>query len=505
MAQSYLVAQDSSDLRDAFSGQRVVFGALLLTAILVVLAGSYAIGATKYGIFVVVGLMAVVAGPIMVVRPEMAMYILVFSIYTNASDVVEVAFGIPSTNKLLVALTFVAVIGTRAIIQKKPLVFGALDFSVMIYAAVAVVTLFASGKIGIAFDNLIDYIKDIAIIIILVQLVENELHFKRMIWVIIIGAFFLSSLTTIQVVTGDYDNEFFGFAKAPVHQVFEDLDNNRPVGPLDDPNYYSQILLLVLPFAIYRGLTDPNPMLRTIGLGISATIMIAVVGTYSRAALVAMAGVLGLIVLERRMNIILVGGIVTILIGSIIPFLPKGYMERISTLGSVFNQSETRNEASFTGRTSEAVVAIQMFLEHPILGIGYSSYEESYQEYSERLGLDSRVEARSAHSLYLEVMSETGLIGILSFGGMLATFYLVTQNGVAGLRAVGREDMIPWVRGVQFGFMSYLITSIFLHDDWVRYFRFGLALMASTSIAAQTVIAKEKAKSLANGVAKAFK
>ena len=34
---SYLPQQDSHDLRDAFSGRRVVFGALLLTAILIVL------------------------------------------------------------------------------------------------------------------------------------------------------------------------------------------------------------------------------------------------------------------------------------------------------------------------------------------------------------------------------------------------------------------------------------------------------------------------------------
>jgi len=456
---------------------------------MVVLAGSWVIGKTDLGIVAVGGVIAVVGGVVMVIRPDIAMFILVASLYTNSSDVLEVAFGIPSTNKLLVAVTFVAVIGTRAIIQRRPLRFGSTEMVIVLYATVAVLSLFAAGEIGAALDNIIDFAKDIAIVLILVQLSGDELTWKRMQWVLIFSAGILASMTVYQTLTGQYEFEFWGYAKAPVHEVVEGFDSARPTGPLDDPNYYSQLLLLVMPIALYRLLNEPTWRNKLIGGFFWAMIVMTVIFSYSRGAFLALIVVLGIVAVERKMNLLRVGVGVGLLITVITPFMPEGYTDRLATLTGVFSNSETKAEASFTGRTSEALAAFMMFRDHPITGIGYGMYEANYLDYSIILGLDGRLEARQAHSLYLEVMAETGIIGMATFGIMLGTFVVVSQKAAHDLTAIGRDDMVTWIRGIQLGFLAYSLTSIFLHDDWVRFYRFALALMASSSVMADTVIA----------------
>lgn len=474
--------------------RRFIYVIMFSTSLLVITVGSAIIGKTDYGIYVVGILLSVVIGVFMVVRPDIGMFILVASVYTNSSDVIEVTFGIPDTNKLLVALTFVSVIGTRAIIQRRTLRFGSTELAIALYMVVAVVSLFSVGETEIALSEIVDFAKDFAIVLIIVQLCGDEITWKRMQWVLIVSAGILGTMTTYQGLTGNYNFEFWGWANAPRHQIIGDLDGARPTGPLDDPNYFSQLILMVMPMAFYRFIDEKNITLRLLGLFMWGMISAAAILTYSRAAFLVFVAIMGLIVLERKMNLMKVALGVVIAFVAVSPIIPHAYWDRIQTLVSVFSPDEdaTQQDASFEGRTSEAVVALMMFLDHPLLGAGYGMYEVNYLRYSSKLGIDGRLEARSAHSLYLEVMAETGIIGILTFIGMIGTFYYVTQMAIPGLIAIGRADLIPWVRAVQLGFLSYLMTSVFLHDDWVRFFRLGLAIMASSAVVANSVIVEHQ-------------
>lgn len=472
------------------TARRTVFTLGLCFAVLFVLAGSYVIGATNYGVFVVLGFVAIVFGIAMVVRPDIAMILLVASIYTNSSDVLEVSFGIPSTNKALVALTFVSVIGTRAIIQKKPLRFAATEIAIVLYMLVAVMSLFVSGQVGLAMEEIVDFVKDLAIVIIVVQLTGEEQTWKRMIWALVISAGILGTMTVYQGLTGS-PFEFWGYANAPVHEIVAGYDDTRPTGPLDDPNYYSQLILMAQPMAFYIWFTNKNKVARGLAFFFWAMIVFAVILTYSRSSFLALAGIMFVIALERKMDMVRLAFFGAIALTILTPMLPKGYLDRLSTITSlVTGSSSVQEESSFTGRASEAIAALMMFQDHILFGVGYGMYESNYLDYSAVIGLDRRYEARAAHSLYLEVMAETGIIGIASFSGMIATFYIVSNRAIRQLKEIGRDDLIPWIRSVQFGFLSYMLTSVFLHDDWVRFFRLGLAIMASCAALGDTVVAK---------------
>ncbi|MFN8373169.1 MAG: O-antigen ligase family protein [Anaerolineae bacterium] len=168
--------------------------------------------------------------------------------------------------------------------------------------------------------------------------------------------------------------------------------------------------------------------------------------------------------------------------------MPKGYLDRMATLGSAGADAGGQTEASFRGRSSEAIVATQMFMDYPLFGIGYSNYERNYQRYSQVLGLDDRSEERQAHSLYLEAAAETGVVGVFAFTLM----YLFTFRSVwisrKQLIQIGRSDLLPWLTGLALGLVAYLLTSIFLHDDYVRYLRLMIGMNLSVSALTEALV-----------------
>jgi O-antigen ligase len=455
--------------------------ALIFFGALIAVGMSAVIGLDSRGSLIILVAIAVVAGLFMVMRPPFGMFVLIIFVYLDLSNIIEVNWGIPSLNKLLVALIFVGVVGTRAIVQRKPLILRPTEGAVILYGFVLTASIFASGQISDAFDQLLDFAKDFAIMLIVVQLCDSEKTWKTMQWSVIVAAAFLSSLTCYQMISGDTTNDFWGLAKAPVHQIVEGFDNTRPTGPLDDPNFYAQILLMVFPMAAYRVVDEKNRFNKAAALICGALIVGAIIFTYSRSAFIMILLVSVAIILERRMNIYKFAAIGVAVLLAATPILPKGYLDRMATIGGAAGSTDTQTEASFRGRSSEAIVATQMFFDYPLLGIGYASYEENYLVYSVPLGIDDRLQNRQAHSLYLEAAAETGVIGLFAFTLMYLLVFRSLWLARKQLIKMGRRDLVPWLTGLALGLLGYLLTSIFLHDDYVRYLRLmiGLALSAS--------------------------
>jgi putative inorganic carbon (hco3(-)) transporter len=475
---------------------------VLLLGMIVAAIGGALIGITGQGIWIILGTIGAGAGMMMVLRPGFGVIVLVAFIFLNLSDVIEVTFGIPSLNKLLIALIFVGVLGTRIVIQKRPIIFRNTEGLFLLYGMVMVTSSYFSNFPETAFSHIIDFVKDYVIVIILVQVCDNERVWKSIIWTVIIGAAFLSTLSSYQMLTGDTENTFFGLANAPKHEIVAGFDNTRPTGPLEDPNFYAQILLMILPMATYR-LIGEKGWVRGVALYCTGIIVLCVIFTYSRSAFLMMMGITFFIILERKLNVYKIFGMGAIILALVMPILPAGYLDRIGTItGSSELAQRGQTEMSFQGRNSEMIVAIEMFLDHPLIGIGYASYDKNYQSYSRRLGMDMRTEERETHSLYLEIAAETGVAGIIVFGLFMFAVFKSMHDAREKLKKIARHDLIPWVWGLQFGLMSYLMTSIFLHDGYVRYLRLSIALAVSaTALVDALMHQKEQEEKTKKGIA----
>jgi putative inorganic carbon (hco3(-)) transporter len=468
---------------------------------LLILAGSYVIGGTDNGLLVLIGVIGVAVVGAIMARPQIGMFILVIFIYTNMSTVLSEAFGIPSLNKILVILIFFSVVATQVMMHRKSLVFRMTEGAILLFLfAVTISTFVGTGINADSFDQIVDSGKDFLLIFIIVQLATEEKAWKRAQYILIGCAVFLCLMTWYQFLTGDFQQDFLGFATSRTDSVEDDyassfIDFYRVGGPVGDPNFYSQILLMVFPLAVYR-ILDKKSSKDEKTLATIATIFIvgAIVFTYSRAALLVLLFITGLIMLERRINLFKAGLVGLLIITIAFPLLPKGYQERMLTIFGLGNVAEGQADSSAQGRLSESLVAIQMFLDHPIFGIGYGEYEPNYLNYSIYLGLDGRLEERQAHNMYLEAAGETGIVGVAALAFMIFTIFKATHQAKKQLPLLGREDLLPWIVALELGLLAYLVNSIFLHDSFVRYLRLSIAFAVSSTALVEAIAVQQAAK-----------
>jgi O-antigen ligase len=173
--------------------------------------------------------------------------------------------------------------------------------------------------------------------------------------------------------------------------------------------------------------------------------------------------------------------LVAIAVAVAMPAMPAQYSDRVNTLTDAlpqFGRDDTAlvDEPSYRGRASELIAGWQMFLDHPVGGVGAGNYVVHYQRYASDIGLDNRREDREAHNLYLEVASETGALGVVSFGVVIGLAAWGMRRGRRALPAGDRN----LVGGLGAGLVAFLISGIFLHADYARPLwllaAFGLAV-----------------------------
>ncbi|NBB84406.1 MAG: hypothetical protein GVY28_13515, partial [Alphaproteobacteria bacterium] len=120
------------------------------------------------------------------------------------------------------------------------------------------------------------------------------------------------------------------------------------------------------------------------------------------------------------------------------------------------------------GRLDEKTVALRMFLDHPILGVGLDHYGEMFQSYTARLGLRDRFEKREAHNLYLETAAETGALGLVAFAAI--GIAVLRAHAVARRRflAAGQGDLAAVSTAFLLALLGHLLAGMFLHEAWAR-------------------------------------
>ena len=272
------------------------------------------------------------------------------------------------------------------------------------------------------------------------------------------GGAVIAVVTVAQLVTGTQGNELLGFGGWEADRVAGIGDTFRAAGSFIDPNRYAQVMVVTAAAALGLGWYRMSPRgwwataLQWAGL---VAMMAAVALTASRGGLLALAAVIAVFLVRSRLTLLhwlaVAAAGVALFVG------PFGVVARLETLVDavmVSSQSGTV-ERSLSGRTSEMLAALDMFEDHPIAGVGYGTYNENYLDYSRNIGLDPRLEQRSAHSLPLEVAAEEGLVGVTVWAGfmVLASVVVWRLRGHAGLGSP-----------ITLILLGYSISAVFLHD-----------------------------------------
>jgi putative inorganic carbon (hco3(-)) transporter len=454
----------------------------ILMSIVVAAIGVLAVSNTNsnvglYGLFGLVGIAVIMA---IIIKPSVGANILVITVFTNISDLLTKQ-GFPGIMKPLVAVVAVGLLvrylytGQLSFWHPKTI---RAELLLVAYWIVVTISFVVASDQTRALGEIVDLGKDIVIIYCIVSALQESRLWKQTTWLIIITTSLLCLLSFYQLVTNNYQQTFFRLADIQMDQALASTSTPRIAGPINDPNLWGQVLVAVAVLVMFRIIHEKNALVKLACVLMLGLILYIILNTYSRGAylVVAINMLLILLLYRKRINPIVIFAGLTIVI-LLWPFIPVTFRDRFTSLFLVTEQNGVYQDTSLRGRSSEMLTGLAMFSEHPILGVGAANYNNNYQRYAQLIGIEFRAEARDPHSLYIQVLAETGILGTVAFFGMV--FFLVNALGRAGqaIEKVQRlDEWLPWLNATRLAILSYMLTSVFLHNAYIRYFWILVAL-----------------------------
>jgi O-antigen ligase len=143
------------------------------------------------------------------------------------------------------------------------------------------------------------------------------------------------------------------------------------------------------------------------------------------------------------------------------------------------------------------LTGLAMFTSHPILGVGTANYYTNYQQYAQLVGIEFRATARDPHSLYVQVLAETGILGAITFFGLIIALINALNKALREIeRSPGLANWQPWVNAIRMAILSYLMTSFILHNAYIRYFWILVAMALAAIQITDSLVDRSQRKSL---------
>ncbi|MBW2045127.1 MAG: O-antigen ligase family protein [Deltaproteobacteria bacterium] len=295
---------------------------------------------------------------------------------------------------------------------------------------------------------------------IILSLITDIKRFRWVLWAGLISVFIVS----LQAVFS-----YSSFAEAV-----------RIRGASYGPNYFALGLLPFLGITFYNTFAEKKMVLKAFSLVITAIIAIALIVTFSRAGLVGLLGMLliATIKAEKKFKAVFLLALCVVLL---INVLPSSVWERFTHTRIEQKYIGDPTVDSTTRRYLLAKAAWEMFLDHPLFGAGVGNY---YWE----CGRYEVVHAGRAHTTYLEIMAEMGIIGIFLFLGIL--FYTFKS-----LNKIMKSDsyLSSYAYGLYMGLVGFLIAALFLHAQHEKVLWFVIFM----AMALENIYVSELARSRA--------
>jgi putative inorganic carbon (HCO3(-)) transporter len=392
-------------------------------------------------------------------------------LYANVPDTLRAEYHLPSFFMFLAPALLALAIGRQFLVGEDPGRGwkGALWWLIAWGTVILASFLYATDRTRTAL-TLFDYLDALFIVLIMTLFVRRREQLGPILWALIGAGAFLSVLTVHQGLTGNFGSTYGGFAKGELRNLLEQTSGMRSAGPLST-NYFALILVALVPLAADRML-HARALLARAAAALSLALIVAAIGfTYSRGGFAALGAIalLALIRAPRIPRIAFVAAPLVLIAG--IALLPTTYLERMSTFGQIWHglRGQHVEDSAIRGRISEVRSALMMVGDHPLIGVGSGNYEILYPGYARIVALDPRHEERAAHSLYLEVAAENGVIGLAVFGGLLGFAMVGIEHTRKAFAARGETELRQLATAFAISFAGFLIGSVFLHLSYPRF------------------------------------
>ena len=419
-----------------------------------------------------------------------------FVFYTNLAVVLTRFHGVPQIIASSIAALLLIPVARALIVERQPLVVTPVLPLVLIFLGTLFLAGVRSPEPTVVQHNIGLYLTEGLLLYLLVSnAVRTTPVLTRVVWTLILAGALLGGLSIFQELTHSYANDYAGFAQvdrldtgggfnvAPDSATEKDL-RPRLGGPLGSENRYAQILAVVFPLALIRVFRDPRRNRRLAAGAASVLIAGGIFLTFSRGAAVAVALTILMMLLLRELklrNVLPTLAVLTAIVFFVVPdYITRlRSLEGVTALSSASTSSTNGVDSAIEGRQTENLAALHVFIDHPVTGVGPGVYFREYsRDYANRLGLRYLGSDRRGHSLYLEMVADTGIIGLTAFLAMAGAALVLLFRAARYWRDRDPERAII-ASSLLFALIAYLASAMFLHLSYQRYFWAVLALASA--------------------------
>lgn len=476
--------------------------AVAMATILIMGALAAGILAADAPLLTVAGASALFLGIAIILRPDIATLTTIAILYTNAAVVAVRFHGVPLFVGAFVPMLLVVPLARDLVVRRLPVVAPpALGWMVVLLLIHLVSALFSSDT-SRSWDAVVVFlVEGFGLYFLLINVIRTPDMLRYVTWVLVASGALVSAASVHQVVTGNFDSNYLGFAQADaairtgVTTLAGDVLQPRMAGSIGETNRFAQTMLMLIPLGIFRVIGERSIALRVLAGLMTVLLTLGVVLSFSRGGAVGLAALLVALVILRTVRAHHVLAIVAVL-AVILAAFPQ-YGNRLTSLAAAggFGEPGTAGEVdnSLLSRATETLAAALVIVDHPVIGVGPDMFPIHYEEYANVVGILIRNDAaREAHNLYLGVGAELGIPGLVVFliiGGVTVRQLLKARRA----SIVRRPELERLTTPFLLALLTYYVTGMFLHLSFGRFYFLILAVAGAAAIITLREIATESA------------
>ncbi len=364
-------------------------------------------------------------------RPRIALYLFPFAIPWGSLDTIKLGVSLTSADILvgLLAVSWLLSFALRPLVPAYARHQGPLDregYNAPPYLALTILFLLlamlASTTVALSLSASLKEIVKWLELAVVVLLGAQYIRTRQQIWTLVV----ILCLAAITQACYGYAQAFFNLG--PTSFVRD--SSLRVYSTFGQPNPYAGYLNMTLMITLALTLLGGSWTIRFLA-GITTAILAGVeILTQSKGGwLAAIVAILFIIVVgfphfRKLMAVVGVAFLAFIeaaLSGKIPARFYQSLLVRIGVVGISFTAPSPDNYAN-SERVAHWFAGIQMFLDHPFLGVGIGNYEPAYPPYAPGIFI---IPLGHAHNYFINIAAEAGLFGLLAFVLFIIAVFVV--------------------------------------------------------------------------------
>jgi len=384
-----------------------------------------------------VGLAGALALAVVFTHPRWGLYFLVFHVYAGLNFYIP---GVVPAAVLVVTLSAAAIELVRG--ETEPPYDAPFWSFTGLFTMACIMSMLVAHYPIQSMKALLVFFKTLAVVYLVLRYIRTPEQLTRLVLVAFVGALATIALGLINMKLGIYMTENVIMSRVHVY---------RFSGTHANPNAAAAVMCATIPFGVFVARNTRAILGRVLSYAGVGALVVGMFMTFSRSAIVAFSFVaVALIAREvrTRAGYLLIAALLAVAI----LLTPQYYWDRLRALQEV-SSTNIGKDMSVLLRYTAMKTALHLSALHPWLGIGLQNFIQR--------GATDVVSRIVVHNTYLEILVGTGVFGLATYLGILASGLRHALGGVvhvwkenpAGMRSISFYVLLAGI--------SYAISALF--------------------------------------------